>query len=214
MHGAVPARPAADRAVGRAAIGDGRARVGGRPLPAVRRRRATAYVTYPQIRRTRYGEVESDAAALAVRAHVGARASGCGRPPRRRSSTSCAINNYLQQGFGYSERPAPPPAGRAPLDAFLIDTKEGYCQHFAGAMALLLRMGGVPARVATGFSPGGFSQRRDAWIVRDTDAHAWVEAWFDELGWVTFDPTPDSTPARSQIASIEAPAAGDSGWGG
>jgi hypothetical protein len=66
-------------------------------------------------------------------------------------------------------------------------------------------MGGVPARVATGFSPGGFSKRRDAWIVRDTDAHAWVEAWFDELGWVTFDPTPDSTPARSQIAALEAP---------
>ena len=74
-------------------------------------------------------------------------------------------------------------------------------------MALLLRMGGVPARVATGFSPGGFSKRRDAWIVRDTDAHAWVEAWYDELGWVTYDPTPDLTPARSQIAALEAPAA-------
>ena len=71
-------------------------------------------------------------------------------------------------------------------------------------MALLLRMGGIPARVATGFSPGGFSKRRDAWIVRDTDAHAWVEAWFDELGWVTYDPTPDATPARSQIAALEA----------
>jgi hypothetical protein len=65
----------------------------------------------------------------------------------------------------------------------------------------------VPARVATGFSPGGFSKRRDAWIVRDTDAHAWVEAWFDELGWVAYDPTPDLTPARSQIAALEAPAA-------
>ena len=94
--------------------------------------------------------------------------------------------------------------GRAPLDAFLIDTKEGYCQHFSGAMALLLRMGGIPARVATGFSPGGFSKRRNAWIVRDTDAHAWVEAWYDELGWVTYDPTPDATPARSQIAALEA----------
>jgi hypothetical protein len=117
-----------------------------------------------------------------------------------------AVNAYLTSGFGYSERPTPPAPGRAPLDAFLIDTRDGYCQHFAGAMALLLRMGGVPARVATGFSPGGFSERRDAWIVRDTDAHAWVEAWFDELGWVTFDPTPDSTPARSQIAALENPA--------
>jgi protein-glutamine gamma-glutamyltransferase len=115
------------------------------------------------------------------------------------------VSNYLRNGFGYSERPAQADPGRPPLDAFLIDTKEGYCQHFAGAMALLLRMGGVPARVATGFSPGGYSRRREAWIVRDTDAHAWVEAWFDDLGWVTFDPTPDATPARSQIAALEAP---------
>jgi protein-glutamine gamma-glutamyltransferase len=116
-----------------------------------------------------------------------------------------AVNAYLSSGFGYSERPTPRAPGRAPLDAFLIDTRDGYCQHFAGAMALLLRMGGIPARVATGFSPGGFSERRDAWIVRDTDAHAWVEAWFDQLGWVTFDPTPDATPARSQIAALASP---------
>ena len=73
-------------------------------------------------------------------------------------------------------------------------------------MALLLRMGGVPARVATGFSPGGYSERKQAWIVRDTDAHSWVEVWFDDYGWVTLDPTPSATPARSQIAAISAPA--------
>ena len=72
-------------------------------------------------------------------------------------------------------------------------------------MALLLRMGGIPARVVTGFSPGGYSKRKQAWIVRDTDAHSWVEAWFDDYGWVTFDPTPAGTPARSQIAAIERP---------
>ena len=84
---------------------------------------------------------------------------------------------------------------------------EGYCQHYAGAMALLLRMGGIPARVATGFTPGGYSARKKAWIVRDTDAHAWVEVWFDKYGWVTIDPTPDATPARSQVAAL-APAPG------
>jgi transglutaminase-like putative cysteine protease len=115
------------------------------------------------------------------------------------------VNHYLQTGFSYSERPTPTPPGVPPLDGFLFDTKEGYCQHFSGAMALLLRMGGVPARVASGFSPGGYSKRRKAWIVRDTDAHAWVEAWFDQTGWVTYDPTPDATPARSQIAAVEDP---------
>ena len=172
-----------------------------------------SYVTYPQIRRTRYGEVRAT-----LRRSPYARTWALARRLRAAAETPfeyvLAIDTYLQQGFGYSERPAPPQAGRAPLDAFLIDTKEGYCQHFSGAMALLLRMGGVPARVATGFSPGGFSQRRDAWIVRDTDAHAWVEAWFDELGWVSFDPTPGSTPARSQIASIEAPQPAIPGRGG
>jgi hypothetical protein len=124
-----------------------------------------------------------------------------------------AVNRYLQNGFTYSERPAPVPPDRATLDAFLFDTKSGYCQHFAGAMALLLRMGGIPARVATGFSPGGYSKSKQAWIVRDTDAHAWVEAWFDDWGWVTFDPTPADTPARSQIAAIERPAEGASDRG-
>ena len=92
-----------------------------------------------------------------------------------------AIDRYLQNGFTYSEIPTPTPPERAVLDAFLTETKSGYCQHFSGAMALLLRMGGVPARVVTGFAPGGHSDRKDAWIVRDTDAHSWVEAWFDEL---------------------------------
>jgi transglutaminase-like putative cysteine protease len=116
------------------------------------------------------------------------------------------VDRYMR-GFTYSERPAPAPPGRAPLDAFLFDTKEGFCQHFSGAMALLLRLGGVPARVASGFSPGGYSARHQAWIVRDTDAHAWVEAWFDATGWVTYDPTPAATPARSQIAALADPPA-------
>jgi len=114
-----------------------------------------------------------------------------------------AVDRYLQDGFRYDETPDPVSPGRARLDGFLFETKSGYCQHFSAAMAILLRMGGVPARVVTGFSPGGYSKRKQAWIVRDTDAHSWVEAWFDEFGWVTFDPTPAGTPARSQIAALE-----------
>lgn len=114
-----------------------------------------------------------------------------------------AVDRHLHsRGFVYTERPTDPSIDVATLEGFLFDTREGYCQQYAGAMALLLRMGGVPARVASGFSPGGFSKRRGEWIVRDTDAHSWVEAWFDRYGWVTFDPTPGQAPARSQVAAL------------
>jgi transglutaminase superfamily protein len=64
-------------------------------------------------------------------------------------------------------------------------------------MALLLRMGGVPARVATGFAPGSYDRSRKEYVVRDIDAHSWVEAWFPGIGWTTFDPTPAVAPART-----------------
>jgi protein-glutamine gamma-glutamyltransferase len=126
------------------------------------------------------------------------------------------VNAYLRGSeFRYTEAPPPTPAGEAPLEFFLFDSKAGYCQQYSGAMALLLRMGGVPARVATGFSPGGLRSSSGEWVVRDTDAHSWVEVWFDRIGWVTFDPTPPQTPARSQIAAIAAPVdEGDTGTSG
>jgi protein-glutamine gamma-glutamyltransferase len=128
------------------------------------------------------------------------------------------VLDHLNTGFVYEERPPRAPEGTMPLDWFLFETRRGYCQHYSAAMALLLRMGGVPARVATGFSPGGYSKKREAWIVRDTDAHSWVEVWFDAYGWAAFDHTPPATPARSQIAAIvedagEDDESGDSGAG-
>jgi protein-glutamine gamma-glutamyltransferase len=94
-----------------------------------------------------------------------------------------------QGGFTYEEQP-PPSFGEPPLVAFVTRTKAGYCQHFAGAMTLMLRSLGVPARVAVGFTSGSYSQRRLDWTVTDHDAHAWVEVWFAGHGWVPFDPTP------------------------
>jgi protein-glutamine gamma-glutamyltransferase len=90
-------------------------------------------------------------------------------------------------GFTYSERPGTTP-GLPPLVGFVVQTRTGYCQHFAGAMALMLRLLGVPARVAVGFVPGHY--RDGTWTVTDHDAHAWVEVWFRKYGWLAFDPTP------------------------
>jgi len=90
-------------------------------------------------------------------------------------------------GFTYSEQPGATP-GLPPLVGFVVDTRAGYCQHFAGAMALMLRLLGIPARVAAGFVPGHYQD--GTWTVTDHDAHTWVEVWFRGYGWLPFDPTP------------------------
>jgi protein-glutamine gamma-glutamyltransferase len=111
------------------------------------------------------------------------------------------VIRYLSS-FTYNEYP---PVTTFPLQTFLMSSKIGYCQQFAGAMALLLRMGGVPARVATGFTTGSYDSATKQWLVSDIDAHAWVEAWFPGYGWVTFDPTPPAAPARgAAISSVSA----------
>lgn len=108
-----------------------------------------------------------------------------------------AVRERVRRGATYSETPG---THDHPLDAFLFDERAGYCQHFSGAMALLLRMGGVPARVAVGFSPGRLDRDDGEYVVSDFDAHSWVEAYFPRYGWVTFDPTPAAAPAREQVA--------------
>lgn len=111
----------------------------------------------------------------------------------------------VQQGAEYNEAP---PVSAYPLASFLFDTKAGYCQQFSGTMALMLRMGGVPARVASGFSPGSYNRDRKEYVVRDTDAHSWVEAYFPKIGWVTFDPTPSAAPAASQQGDVSSGSGG------
>jgi transglutaminase-like putative cysteine protease len=104
-------------------------------------------------------------------------------------------------GFTYTNRPATDAA--APLVGFVVETRAGYCQHFAGAMALMLRYLGVPARVAVGFSSGVYDASHHRWIVADHDAHAWVEAWFKGYGWLPFDPTPQA--GRPERGTLSAP---------
>jgi transglutaminase-like putative cysteine protease len=102
-------------------------------------------------------------------------------------------------GFTYSNRP---PNSATPLVGFVAETRAGYCQHFAGAMALMLRYLGIPARVAVGFSSGAYDAKRGRWIVTDHDAHAWVEAWFRGYGWLPFDPTPSAgRPERGELSA-------------
>ena len=106
-----------------------------------------------------------------------------------------AIQRYLHRNYAYD-----PEVRRAsyPLASFLFDQRAGYCQQFAGSMALMLRLVGIPARVVSGFAPGTLDREEGVYTVHDTDAHSWVEVYFRGIGWVTFDPTPAAAPAVSQ----------------
>ena len=116
-----------------------------------------------------------------------------------------AVMRYLRgDAFSYTESPSRTAEN---LDGFLFDAKSGYCQQYSGAMALLLRMGGVPARVSTGFSTGVLDRKAGEYVVRDLDAHSWVEVWYEGFGWVTRDPTPSAAPARSQADDEDSDAA-------
>ena len=98
-------------------------------------------------------------------------------------------------GFRYEEHP-PASTRNPPLVDFVEVTRAGYCQHYAGAMALMLRTLGIPARVAVGFTAGTW--KGGVWTVTDQQAHAWVEAWFAGYGWLAFDPT----PGRGTLSAI------------
>ena len=99
-----------------------------------------------------------------------------------------ALESWLRQRGGFTYDETPPVSARPPLIHFVTSSRAGYCQHFAGAMAVMARLLGVPARVAFGFTSGRLLD--DFWSVSDHNAHAWVEVWFPEHGWVPFDPTP------------------------
>jgi protein-glutamine gamma-glutamyltransferase len=121
-----------------------------------------------------------------------------------------AIETRLQEEYDYAERV---PTRPLPLAGFLFEERRGYCQQFSGAMALMLRMVGVPARVAAGFAPGSYNRDTREYRVRDLDAHSWVEVYFTGIGWVPFDPTPIRAPAESQSSGVFATSAarGDAG---
>jgi transglutaminase-like putative cysteine protease len=93
-------------------------------------------------------------------------------------------------GFIYDEQPPVSAPNEPTLPMFVTRTKRGYCQHFAGAMALMLRYLGIPARVAAGFTSGSYDADSHEWTVTDHEAHDWVEVYFPGWGWIPFDPTP------------------------
>ena len=113
-----------------------------------------------------------------------------GTAPANPYAATVAIEAWLRSSGGFTYDETPPRVQGAPLVQFVTRTKRGYCQHFAGAMALMLRYLGIPARVAAGFTSGAYDKEAGTWSVNDREAHTWVEVWFKGYGWLPFDPTP------------------------
>ena len=108
---------------------------------------------------------------------------------RNRYDQALAIQSFLQTEYGYTlDLKA---GGREPLADFLFRVREGHCEYFATAMAVMLRTQGVATRIVNGFQSGAYNDTANAYTVTQRDAHSWVEVYFPETGsWVTFDPTP------------------------
>ncbi|MBI5280358.1 MAG: DUF3488 domain-containing protein [Candidatus Solibacter usitatus] len=100
-----------------------------------------------------------------------------------------AVEEFLRTQYRYSLTPLEREVDD-PLAYFLFDSRQGHCEYFASAMAVLLRAVWVPARVATGFQGGSYNALSGWTVVRASDAHSWVEAWIPGRGWASFDPTP------------------------
>ncbi|MDI9245516.1 DUF3488 and transglutaminase-like domain-containing protein [Marinobacter sp. CHS3-4] len=119
-----------------------------------------------------------------------------------RDFANALLSRFRDQQYFYTLRP--PQMPRDGIDALLFDSKRGFCAHYAGAMTFLLRAAGIPSRVVVGYQGGEPGADNDYLIVRQYDAHAWVEAWMPDTGWTRFDPTAAISPERIESGLREA----------
>ena len=118
---------------------------------------------------------------------------GCGVPGSGGGGPG-GLRHFNQEAFYYSLRP--PRLGDNLADDFLFETRNGFCEHYASSFALLMRIAGIPARIVMGFLGGERNPLGAHLIVRQSDAHAWVEVWLDGQGWTRIDPTAAVAPER------------------
>jgi transglutaminase-like putative cysteine protease len=104
-----------------------------------------------------------------------------------------AIEAYLR-AFPYTLEVEPPPAGRDVVDYFLFTARQGYCDYYASSMVVLARAVGLPARLVIGYASGEYNAPAAEYIVRQEDAHSWIEIYFPGIGWVEFEPTAGQPP--------------------
>ncbi len=105
-----------------------------------------------------------------------------------------AIDFFRSHRFVYTLKP--PMLEQDEVDDFLFRTRSGFCEHYASSFAFLMRAAGIPARIVTGYQGGEINPLDREWVVRQSDAHAWVEIWEEGRGWLRVDPTAIVAPTR------------------
>ncbi len=109
------------------------------------------------------------------------------------------IEKYLRENYSYSLKDNP-----TGIEEFLLTRRKGHCELFATAMAVMLRLSGIPARLVSGFTGGEWNPYGKYFMIRQKDAHTWVEAFIEPDGWIVFDPTPPSTKKEQYPAIVKA----------
>jgi transglutaminase-like putative cysteine protease len=112
------------------------------------------------------------------------------------------LDHFNREPFHYSLDA--PRLGAHSVDEFLFDSRTGFCEHYASAFAVMMRMAGIPTRIVTGYQGGWYSDLGDYVLVRQSDAHAWTEVWLEGRGWSRVDPTAAVSPLRVQQGSLGA----------
>jgi len=111
-----------------------------------------------------------------------------------REYIKAVFDYYRNNEFFYTLQP--PILGDKPVQTFMLDTRKGYCEHYASSFTAMMRLAGIPARVVIGYQGGEWNEQGGYLIVRQSDAHAWSEVWLEESGWVRVDPTSAVAPER------------------
>lgn len=115
---------------------------------------------------------------------------------------SSLVEGYLKRNYKYTLNLTWAP-GPEPLSTFLFDAKSGHCEYFASSMAILLRAAGIPTRLINGFMMGEYNPVGGDYIVRESDAHSWVEVYIPGRGWMEFDPTPPDPNYREMSLGLQ-----------
>lgn len=167
-----------------------------RPVTTRLRYDMTSFLDYT------YGLEESDSAlkrALQLPPGFNPRTVALAKELRRKHGSDRAVMQAVLEMFnqdGFSYTLSPPLLGEHSVDEFLFGSKNGFCEHYSSAFAVLMRASGIPARIVTGYMGGEVNPIGNYLIVREADAHAWTEVWLRDEGWIRVDPTAAVSPAR------------------